>query len=264
MEQTNSILGVTTKGPIFAELSKRGLTHDNYKINLNMDESQLIGAGAQNKVYKNGNQVQKVPHLGSSKSWNNKLKSFVETSHLDHLIHQYEKVLSIRVYNCVNNKYNNNFLYFNKDKRSKIPLITSLNPHVDENAIINEDLVTNTKNPVKNIEREVAQFLPKIIKELFLFFDTRGGVQAYKVGEKYGRPEFVIMDGVDAFKPKNDTNEIYEENKHKFGRFTSEEKAKEQIDKYRKIVTECSEQQKQIMFKEIENTFRNYTEKFVH
>lgn len=251
-------IGSIQNGPIYDKLKKMGLTHEDYKIQWpEKDKNDLIGMGAENYVYKNGNKVEKLPHAGNSTSFifkNGKLNTIIRTD-LDKLIHQYEKVLSIRVFNCVVNSYHSKFLYMNPDKKQEIPLIQSLNSIVDKQATIHEDLVQDTSNPVTKIETEIVKFVPKIIKQMYFYFDTRGGVQAYKNGYYNGQPVYNVLDGVKVFKPSNDTQKEIEKHKHKFSRYDTIEKTSERIEKFKKIIYECSEEQLKIMLNEIEKTF---------
>ena len=257
--EIENILGASQEGGIHDKLQDLGVTHENYQIQPSQNEN-IIGRGAQNIVYKNDQnpyQVEKYPHLGTSESFvtrNGKMVK-IKTTHLDKLIHQYEKVLAIRIFNCVVNTYHSRFLYMNPGKINEVPFISSLNSFVDKNSVIREDLIEDTGLPVDRIETEVATFVPKIIKQLYFYFDTRGGVQAYKTGQNQGRPEYKIMDGVNVFVPTQNTQSEIEKHKHKFSRFDSPEKIAAQIDKFRSIVEKCSAEQKEILFQEIENTF---------
>jgi len=257
-EEIISELGATKTGPIYDKLLQMGVDHENYQIQApSLEESRLIGSGAQNKVYQSGDQVEKWPHLGNSTSYgsrNGKMTK-TQTTDLDKLIRQYEKILSIRIFNCVVNSYHDRFLHMNPEKASEVPIISSLNSFVDKNSIIKEDLVQDISNPVNRIEHEVAKFVPKIIKQLYFYFDVRGGVQAYKTGQNQGRPEYKIMDGVSVFKPKQNTQSEIEKHRHKFSRFDSPEKIAAQIDKFRSIVEKCSAEQTDILMQEIEHTF---------
>lgn len=132
MEEINQ-LGGKQSGPIFDALQSYGVTHENYFSSPEkMPEENKIGMGAQNDVYvdpNNPDQVLKYPRLENSTSYNfrNGEMYKIKTTHLDKLIHQYEKILNIRIFNCVVNKAHANFLYFNPDKISDVPFLASTN-----------------------------------------------------------------------------------------------------------------------------------------
>ena len=273
------IMGSIRKGDIYNKLNDVGISHENYSLNPkyksnptsifnkqtykfeippehNIDGGKFLGSGAENNVYDHGDYVMKYSKGGGTVSYTPHGK--VKTSDLDKLIHQYEKVMNIRVFECVVNTAHNKYAYMNPQKISQIPVISSLNPTVKASvAAIKEDKVKNTNSPVKSIEIEVAKFLPKIVKDIFFYFDKMGGAQAYQSGHtKEGRPIYNVVDGVNVFKKTNKTPEQLLEfwktqNKTKH----EDEHYLKQIEKYQQIITECANRELENIFKEIESEF---------
>lgn len=261
--ETIDQLGAIQEGSIFDKLRELGVTHEKYNANPEkFGADSIIGRGAENIVYQdpeNPNKVQKHPHLTKSTSYSFKdgKTHLTQTTHLDKLIFQYKKILNIRIFNCVVNKAHQNFLYYNPDKISEVPYLESTNANIDKNAVIHETKIS-TENPVRSIEKEVAKFVPQIMKEIFFYFDTIGGRQAFKTGvNEKGQPIYTIVDGVSILGKDKDHRELYEIHKHKLPRNHDRFKEIPRIEKFQKIIKECSDKHLQNLLEEIENTFAN-------
>jgi hypothetical protein len=277
------ILGGRQSGQIFDKFKELGVHHDNYQIpeqykrysvptkynqethiveiepGHNIDGGTYLGGGAENNVYDHGEYVMKYPKGGNSISYSSGMKT--KTSDLDLLIHQYEKILSIRVFQCVINTAHQNFLYMNPDKVSEVPFVQTLNSVVTKIGAIKEDKVQDRSNPVKSIATEVAKFVPKIVKELFFYFDRMGGIQAYQNGKtEDGRPIYNIVDGVDVYSKSVYTpEELLNKPQYTRDRFFNKEKELQRVKKFQEMIKKCSEKETQKILQEIEHTFKTRT-----
>ena len=257
-------LGAKNSGPIFEKLNSIGINHESYvAMPEKLPNETKLGQGAENVVYQdpiNSNKVQKHPRLTNSTThtFNKGIPLRIKTTHLDKLIYQYEKILNIRIFNCVVNKAHSQYLYYNPDKISEVPYLESTNASIDKNAVIHEDKLS-TDNPVKYVSREVARFVPDLIKDIFFYFDTIGLGQAFKTGvNKKNQPVYHVVDGI-IIMNKN-TENLYEKHKHKLPRDHDISKESKKIEKFQKLVQKCSKEQLEILLKEIEQTFNQQSD----
>jgi hypothetical protein len=58
--------------------------------------------------------------------------------------------------------------------------------------VIHEDKLS-TDNPVKYVSREVARFVPDLIKDIFFYFDIIGRGQAFKTGVNKKTSPFTML-----------------------------------------------------------------------
>jgi hypothetical protein len=241
--------------PIYGKILELGITHENYKPSLERSGEQ-IGQGAENTVHSHSDSPDKVIkhfHPGNSISYTG--TGVFQTTYLDKLIHQYKKILSIRIFNCVVNQANLNFLRMNPEKSTEVPILQSLNSEVNEHGAIIEDRI-KTDSPLnmakQEVETKILRFVPKIVQQAFFYIDKRGQ-NAYHLGQDEGRNIYAVVDGAGVFRSKKTPEQIFETHKT---RFSDRQKEIQRIIKYQKIIEQCADKETTQLLKEIEATFK--------
>jgi hypothetical protein len=256
-------LGLNQEGPILDELKKLGLTHDSYQIPEDKlpdylgnapkgkeDEfGELIGRGSERIVFKKNDQAVKYPHPGVSTSHGGKIS--VKKTHLDKLIHSLERVMELRIFARVCKIYGVDV---------KIP-----DSIVDEYAIIRESLLPENRRSLRSegeYEKELLKFMPRVIKDLYVYFDLMGGGNMFQVGETPKGNQYSVIDGARFSEPGDDLEnelnraESYHNKRFRFNPFDREKAAKD-INKFKAIIARVSQEELERMLGEIRNMFNS-------
>ena len=274
-------LGAKQDGPIKETLESHGLSHENYNIpdgilpprltGGDFNGEKRIGSGAERSVYHDrvNNIVKKYPHGGTSLSHGGKMT--IQTTHFDKLIESFERVMELRVFARVLNEYNHYYARMHPQDAGKLPYMVVPKSKVDKHAIIHEPLLPEDRRAVETGEykKELMNFMPKVIKDLYVYFDPFGGGNAYQAGytehedPAYNkRPKYHMIDGANLRIPRDDME--YEmgwaEKKHNLnsGRFTKpfdRVKTERDILKFKEIISRISAEELKRTVEEIHSMF---------
>ena len=207
-------LGRIQDGPIKERLESHGLSHENYKLKEQARKGTQIGSGSERSVYLvPGDEypVKKYPHSGTSTRHGGPVSH--QTTHFDKLIESFERVMELRIFARTMNEYTNWASKQYPQDRQKIPYFVVPKSIVDRNAVIHEPLLSESKKNilVRNYKTEVLFYLPKVIKEMYVYMDSFSNGNVYTAGETrsddpvfHGRPKYHAIDGAKFFLPQSD------------------------------------------------------------
>jgi hypothetical protein len=256
-------LGRYQEGPIFDELKKLGLTHEGYQIPEDKLPDQYgnvpkgkedefgepIGRGSERLVFKKNEQAIKYPHPGVSTTHGGKIP--IKGTHLDKLIRSLQRVMELRIFARVCKIYG-----------VDVNIPDSI---VDEYAIIRESLLPENRKALPDpisYEKELLKFMPRVIKDLYVYFDFLGGGNVFQVGETSRGKQYSVIDGAKFHEPDDDLEnelnraESYHNTKFRFNPFDREKSAKD-INKFKEIIARVSKEELEKILGEIRNMFNS-------
>ncbi len=281
-------LGEVQKGPLKDALEAMGLSHENYNIpkgvwpTLNdyqtFQDKKLMGQGAEKYVYLNPetNMIEKYPNDSYvSTRFEVRDGKVVKTrkTHFDSLIKTFERVMELRIFARVVNEYNDLYYKMNPSNAEKLPKLVVPDYKVDANAVIYEPLLPDDRRALQSgdYKKELLNFMPNVIKNLFFYFDTFGSGNVFQTGYSEDnspnkRPLYNVVDGArilrdfkgDADYYLSDAEKIHKNYNAKYRKPFDKEKTLKDIQKFQEIVKRISNEEFQRVVAEIQNLFKDY------